>query len=83
MGPNATPQRATVLSHSSNSLRCFRQLLPQPCTHHHPTLKAIETELFIWRMRIVVRQGQSKQQGVSAQNLFEISHDRNRAAFPQ
>src|SRR5206468_8466971 len=59
----------------------FRQLLPQARPHAHAFFVAIEAELFVGRVRIVVRQRQPQQQRVRAQVLFEIVHDRDRAAL--
>jgi len=43
--------------------------------------EAIEIELFVRRMRVVVRQAQTQQQRICAENFFEIVDDGNRAAL--
>src|SRR5688572_13257998 len=57
------------------------KLLPKICAQPHAGRKAIEIELFIRRMRIVVGQGESQQERVSAELALKIIHNWNRAAL--
>ena len=59
----------------------WAQFLPQMRAHQLALGKAIEVELLVGRVRVVVGQRQSQQERVGAENFLEIIDNGNRAAF--
>ena len=50
-------------------------------THQLAFFKAVEVEFFVGRMRVVIRQADAEEQGVRAENFFELVDDGDGAAF--
>ena len=65
----------------ATSLRLMRQFLPEVGAHQLAVGKTIQVELFVGRMGVVIRQGQSEQQGIRVEMFFEIVHDGNGTAL--
>src|SRR5262245_17320579 len=59
------------------------QFLPEPGAHDLAARKTIQVKLLVGGMRIVIRQSQSQQKRISAEDLLEDIYDGDRAALAQ